>query len=335
MPRQSKPFLRKQTQSWYCSIGGKQISLGKDRESAFAKFHELMSDRESITSELVTLYDLSQSYLDWCKANRKSTTYDKHRLYLRSFIDHVGKQLKTARLKQHHITKWKDSNPNWSDNSANDAISIVQRMINWAVDEGYLHRTPIPKVKKPRRRRRDVVYTDAQWKEITIHARGPVLDLLNFLYLTGCRPIEARTLEAKHIHDDLIIFPADESKGETDPRVVFLTPEAKAIVDRLANADRQGPVFRNNRGNPWTKNAIKCAMTRITEKVGFRVIAYGTRHSYATNALTQGGVDPVSLAHLMGHKDAAMVSRVYSHIAKNPDYLRAQARKAILRRTEH
>jgi len=177
-----------------------------------------------------------------------------------------------------------------------------------------------------------VVYTDAQWNKITSHAKGPVLDLLNFLYLTGCRPIEARILEAKHIHDDLIIFPADESKGEVDPRVIFLPPEAKEIVDRLRLTNVDGYVFRNSRGNSWTKHAVKCAMARITEKVGFRVIAYGTRHSYATNALPQGGVDPVSLAHLMGHKDPTMVSRVYSHIAKNPNFLREQARKAISRR---
>ncbi|MEO9590133.1 tyrosine-type recombinase/integrase [Rhodopirellula bahusiensis] len=334
MPRQPKPFFRKQTQSWYCSIGGKQISLGKDREAALQKFHELMTDPDAVSSELVTLYELSQAYLDWCKLNRNATTYRKHLLYLRGFIDHVGKRLKIAQLKQHHISKWKDSNSSWSDNSANDAISIVQRMINWALDEGYLKRTPIPKVKKPRRRRRDVVYTDSQWKTITDNAKGPVLELLEFLYLTGCRPIEARILEGKHVHDDLIIYPADQSKGETDPRVIFLSPDAKAIVDRRSEKVASGPLFLNSHGNPWTKHAVKCAMSRISKKVGFRVIAYGTRHSYATNALTQGGVDPVSLSHLMGHKDAAMVSRVYSHIAKNPDYLRAQAKQALVRRSQ-
>ena len=143
MPRQPKPYFRKQTKSWYCSIGGKQISLGKDCEAAHVKFHQLMTDRDAISSELVTIYELSQAYLDWCKSNRKKTTYDKHLLYLKSFVAQVGKRMKTAALKQHHLTKWKDGNPSWSDNSANDAISIVQRMINWAVDEGYLDRTPI------------------------------------------------------------------------------------------------------------------------------------------------------------------------------------------------
>ena len=66
----------------------------------------------------------------------------------------------------------------------------------------------------------------------------------------------------------------------------------------------------------------------MSKKLGFRVIAYGARHSFATTALVNGGVDPISLSHLMGHKDTAMVSRIYSHVAKNTDYLRQQAQKA-------
>ncbi len=86
MPRQPKPYMRKQTKSWYCSIGGKQISLGKDREAAHAKYHELMTDRESAATDRTTLYELSQSYLDWCESNRKPATYERHRHFLKSFI---------------------------------------------------------------------------------------------------------------------------------------------------------------------------------------------------------------------------------------------------------
>ncbi|MEL6110238.1 MAG: hypothetical protein AAFU85_29875 [Planctomycetota bacterium] len=39
MSRRPKPFFRKQTQSWYFSTGGKQINLGKERDSALATFH--------------------------------------------------------------------------------------------------------------------------------------------------------------------------------------------------------------------------------------------------------------------------------------------------------
>ncbi|MCG8653016.1 MAG: tyrosine-type recombinase/integrase [Pirellulales bacterium] len=320
MPRKPKPFFRKQTQSWYCSIGGRQIPLGKNEELAHQKFHELMADQGSVSSELTTLYDLSQTYLDWCKANRSEATYDKHLYFLKSFIGFVGKRLKIAALKQHHLTKWLADNPDWGANSGNDAISIVQRMINWAIEEGYVDRQPIARMKKPRRKRRDVVYTEAQWASIKENAHPSIIDLLDFLYLTGCRPQEARGIEARHIHDDLVIFPADESKGETDPRVIFLPPEAKSITDRLLVLHPSGALFRNSRGNAWTKNAVNWSLRRVTAKVGFRVIAYGARHSYATNALTQGGVDPVSLSHFMGHKDPTMVSRDerLKRIRKNP-----------------
>lgn len=328
MPRQPKPFFRKQTKSWYCSIAGRQISLGKNREAAFEKFHELMSDREQIKSELTTLYEISQVYLDWCEANRKPATYSRHRYYLKSFIDSVGKRLRPSQLRVHLVRKWHEG-LGIGSTAQNDAVGIVQRMLNWAVEQEYLHRIPVAGMKKPRRKRRDVFYTADQWQKIRENTTGPLIDLLDFLYLTGCRPLEARSIEARHIHDDLVIFPADESKGEHEPRVIYLVPDAKAILDRLAENQPDGPVFRNERGNPWTKDSIKCKLTRVSKKVGFRVIAYGARHSFATHALSEGGVDPISVAHLMGHKDAAMISRVYSHLSKNPQFLRQQALKAI------
>ena len=50
MARPSKPFFRKQTKSWYCSINGRQISLGKDREAAHKKFHTLMAAASSLAT---------------------------------------------------------------------------------------------------------------------------------------------------------------------------------------------------------------------------------------------------------------------------------------------
>lgn len=328
MPRKPKPFFRKQTQSWYCTINGTQIRLGKTKAEADKKFHELMTDRDTVGAEITTLYALSQQYLTWVQQHRAETTYDKHLHYLKSFIGSVGKRLKIGQVKQHHLTKWTDAHPNWSGNVANDAISIVQRMLNWAVEEGYLKYTPLPKVRKPPRRRRDIVYTKDQWQKIRDAATGPLGELLDFLYWTGCRPIEARSVEKRHVHDDLIIFPADESKGEAYPRVIFLSPQPKEIIDRLMETHPEGPLFRNADGNPWKKNSIKCRLNRMSKKLGFRVIAYGARHTFATEALISGGVDPISLSHLMGHKDPSMVSRVYSHVSKNTDFLRQQAQKA-------
>ncbi|WP_425395047.1 tyrosine-type recombinase/integrase [Aeoliella sp.] len=327
MPRQPKPYLRKQTNSWYCSIGGRQISLGKNREAAFEKFHALMADRDEIKCESTTLYALSQVYLDWCQAHRKPGTYNLHRHYLKLFIEYIGRTRRPSKLKTGNVTAWLDG-MEMTSTAKNGALAVVQRMLNWAVEQEYLNRNPIKGMKRPKSKRRDIIYTDAQWEKIKQHADEPLAQLLDFLCLTGCRPLEARTLEARHLHGDLVIFPADESKGEFESRVIYLVPDAKSIVESLAMVNPEGALFRNSRGKPWTKNAINLRLERISKKVGFRVIAYGARHTFATNALA-AGIDSVSLAHLMGHRDPTMVSKVYSHLSKNPQFLRQQAQNAV------
>ena len=43
--RQAKPWFRKSTKTWYVQLDGRQVPLGKDKEQANRKYHELMSGR--------------------------------------------------------------------------------------------------------------------------------------------------------------------------------------------------------------------------------------------------------------------------------------------------
>jgi integrase len=54
---------------------------------------------------------------------------------------------------------------------------------------------------------------------------------------------------------------------------------------------------------------------------------YALRHSWATNAL-QRGVDALTVAILMGHKDPSQLAKVYQHLSHNPKHLLEQAKKA-------
>lgn len=58
-----------------------------------------------------------------------------------------------------------------------------------------------------------------------------------------------------------------------------------------------------------------------------RYSLYSLRHSWSTNALKRG-VDPLTVAILMGHQDPGTLSKVYQHLALSPDHMLAQARKA-------
>ena len=55
---------------------------------------------------------------------------------------------------------------------------------------------------------------------------------------------------------------------------------------------------------------------------------YVLRHSWATHAL-QRGVDPLTVAILMGHSDPSMLAKVYQYLSLNPTHLRSQLEKAV------
>lgn len=55
---------------------------------------------------------------------------------------------------------------------------------------------------------------------------------------------------------------------------------------------------------------------------------YALRHSWATRAL-QSGLDALTVAVLMGHNDPSTLSRVYQHLAHNPEHMSKQAQIAL------
>jgi integrase len=58
-----------------------------------------------------------------------------------------------------------------------------------------------------------------------------------------------------------------------------------------------------------------------------RYSLYTFRHSWCTHALERG-VDAVTVATLMGHKDTTMISRHYAHLMHRRDHLRESVRRA-------
>ena len=330
--RQPKPFFRKFTKSWYVQIRGKQINLGRDRKQAWARYRQLTASPEELDAHTTTVHGLFDLYLAWVQKNRSAATYDAARRYLSSFARTLPKSLVVSKLAPSYITTWMSDHATWGDTTRNDAISHVQRAFHWAVNQRLLTRYPLPKLEdKPSRKRREVVYSPAEFQAIlnAIPDRE-FRDLLEFLWETGCRPIEARILEATHVDiaKKIAILPPSSNKTRKAERVIILNQKATEICRRLVCQHPDGAIFRNTRGRPWTKDSINCRFQRLKKKLGKqKMCAYGIRHSYATEGL-KNDVDPVSLAMLMGHQDASMVATTYQHLAQDHEHLRRQSERA-------
>jgi len=338
MPRSPRPWFRRQTGSWYVCIDGKQVPLSKDRDEAHRIWHRFMARRQRVPAADApdaTVASILDTFLVWCRDNRRRRTFDVYRQYLQSFLDHAGKELLADELKPFHVMRWVEQHPDWSASTKNLAIRSVQRPFNWAVRQGFLDRSPVANVEKPTPGRREAVLSNNEWQAaLELFAGDPFQDLLVALRETGCRVHEARTVEARHFvetrHGDqeiaLWVFPAAESKKNRQ-RTVVLTDRVRDMCRRLTAKYPKGPMFRNRQGRAWSKNAIVCRFRRLRERLSLPegTTATTIRHTYCTRAL-ESGVDPVTLATLMGHADTSMVARVYAHLQL--DHLKRAAQQA-------
>ena len=100
MRKAVKSWYRAQTDTWYTTIGGKQVPLARGREQkaeAERAFHRLMLDHgEGIdrpaaaqSTNVVALFDL---FLDHSRTNHEPDTYRLYRYFLQSFCDWVKRK---------------------------------------------------------------------------------------------------------------------------------------------------------------------------------------------------------------------------------------------------
>ena len=325
--RQPKPFFRKQTQSWYLQLAGKQINLGKDEAEAWKKYHRLMEGflKGEVQAD-DTVANVLNRYLAWARDHRAESTFKKKKLpFLRSFGRYVGKRLKVSELRAYHVQRWVDQSfRGRSPTTQNIAIVEVQAALNWAAQYQYIERNPIAKMPKPRPNMRECVLPAARWPELIKAIKDEAFrDYVAVMVMTGARPQEMRRMEARHFDKDFrrIVFPASESKGKRRPRAVYLPDEAYQIVERLTGHYTSGPIFRNSKGEPWTKNAVTWRFQRLKKKLNEpKLCATVLRHSWAHHQLREGS-DSHLVSALMGHTSGRMLEERYGHINQAPDVL--------------
>jgi integrase len=324
--RQSKPWYRKQTNSWYVQINGKQFNLGRDRSKAFEEYHRLMSGQSQTHSDILA-HSLIDQYVDWMEVHRAQSTVAIRKLILASFQSRLPKSLRADQLRPFHVMEWLV--PAHSSTTQSDRITIIKTVWNWGVSMGYLATNPIEKMPKPQRKVRQDFLPVERWPELLGAATDlQFKDFLSVMLLTGARTQEMLIFKAKHFDGARLILPIEQSKGRKRSRVIYLPSEALAIIERLAHQHPEGTLFRNSRGRAWTRNSVRIRFRRLKEILGMPSLCSTTlRHSYAHYRLTSGQ-DALTVAKLMGHVDTRMLSTRYGHLEANIDYMQKAADKS-------
>jgi integrase len=338
MAHYPKPFFRPARGLWYVQVDGKQINLGNDESAAFKVYHGLMQLRAETpqavqpVSRNPLVVVIVDEFLDWSEKHRSPDTYRWYKDRLESFCKTIDPSLSTDDLRPHHVQKWVDNYPvPLKSGSRRNLIASVKRAMKWAEEQGYIEHSRIALMKKPACGRKEQVVTPEQFQSLIARYKDEQFrDLLTVTWETGCRPQESLRVEARHVDvaGSRWVFPASESKGKKIPRVVYLTPKALEITQRLMTQHPTGPIFRNTDGKPWNPYATNCRFQHVRRKTGIKFSLYALRHSFATHALMKG-VDCITVAMLLGHADPSMLAKTYQHITQSPSYMQQQLQRAV------
>ena len=223
------------------------------------------------------------------------------------------------------VERWLAAHPGWKSHRA--ALQAVRRVMNYCVGVKALDANPLRGLKVAKVGQRETYLTPEVEQAIYTRCkrvakrsgkeRSPALALaVQVLVRTGCRPdIEFNSLEARHVEEtprgQRWHFPAAEAKGRKKSRTIYVAPEIAEITRQRIALHPTGPLFRNERDDPWTLDGLQSAFKRLRgalDRLGVAyvkpLIPYTCRHTFAKRML--GGywgpaVTLEVLAGLMGN----------------------------------
>ena len=345
-------WYRAANHSWYATFmaNGRQTQR-KLLKGPNDKIHKKLAEQKMLEElkahppsqkksapDWLTVRGVLKGFLRHSRKHHEPTTYDWYKNFFRSFARLYG-NLRVSELAKKHVRRWLEKS-GYNPTSQNRGVGALQRAFNWAVEEEHISVNPIAHVRKPKGLVRDRILTVEERELILSSIKGPAFrEFVHGMTLTGCRPGEVARVnrEIVNLEAGLWIFTKHKTVKKTGKsRIVYLCPEALELTKRLvANCLDDGPIFRNSRGKPWTRNAIRIRFRNLRKKHPELkgVIAYTYRSSFATDAL-EAGVPDATVAQLLGHTNTGTLHKFYARLSHKVEHMKDAAEKATQDRPE-
>lgn len=200
----------------------------------------------------------------------------------------------------------KKERDNNSDCNINNYRRVLNSFYSWAVEEEYIPKNPVAKVKKIRTEKYvKKAFKDVELEKLRMEAINDVrlTALLEVLLSTGCRISEVRNMNRNDVDGDEIIV---KGKGKKE-RVVYLNAKARVTLKRyLESRDDNNPALFVSIDKPHARLEIS-GMGILIRELGKRAEVPDThphrfRRTAATMALNRGmPIDQVQ--QMLGHAD--------------------------------
>ena len=252
-----------------------------------------------------------------CYVRYKPSTRDTTDSYLRVRLLPAFGSVALDRIAPADVHDWFDRSSARAPGAANRALEILHQILNYAVSCEHIPANPSrgirqnPKTRITRFLSKGEIGRLHRTLDRCVAERprlAPPADIVRLLLLTGCRVSEIRCLRRRDLKGGTL----DLGDSKTGPRPVYLSAEARAILDRQPR--HAGPyVFPSPKDAGRPRSPIDGFWLRVRRRSGLDdVRLHDLRHTFASHAVMQGLPLPV-VARLLGHRNVRMTLR-YAHV---------------------
>ena len=237
-------------------------------------------------------------------------TLDQYKRELIFLVKHLDKptiEVTTNDLRE-YLTKFSAM----AQRSINRKISTLKAYYTWLVDEEYLEKNPMRKIKTPKEP--DMLPRNLSHEDVELlrwHPKSPRNQaIMELLVSSGMRIGELVRLN----RDDLIMTNRQirvVGKGNKE-RLVFFGPIAKFCIITYLNSrkDDNQALLTNKYGRRLTIRSIEMQIKEEAKRAGIKdkVTPHMLRHTFATGMYEQGA-DIDFIARLLGHHSSETTRR--------------------------
>lgn len=274
-----------------CWIDGVQHILAKGEDdadrgpvylSAMERFTKLLGQEEDKTTADYKVSAVFNAYrLSIADRPKRLERFDE---IVKGFNDDYGNR-PVGKLLPVDVDHWLATKGTWGANTRRLAGALILSAFAYAARKGLIPQSPF--VDGAGRVRIDLPAPLVRGEEATMPAplmdlleanatgqrgdRDALRQLLRLLRATGARPAEIVRAEAFNFSKGRIVYRWNTVRGYVwknarktkRDRHVYLTPELTEYAERCCQRFPTGPIFRSNRGLPWTSDSLSWQWRRL------------------------------------------------------------------------
>lgn len=318
--------------------GPKDDPDGPTYAQAVEAFARVIRDKENKGTDFYAVSAVFNRYLEHLErqdAERGKRYAKQWQRAVRPFVDKFGAE-GAYKIKPLHLTEIFTAHPHWGPGTRRQFSIAVGSAFKYAARQGYIPTDPLSgKVQKPEAlfRGREFLLPDELIHLLLEGITHPdARRLFRFIYLTGCRPIEARHIKCENYRNGRFVLLANAPAGEyrhktgrktKKDRVIHVPP---AMVDELAAvvlARPRGYVFQTRRGSLFRASTLAfhwCKGRDHPPAADYmrehhidpdHVIPYSLRHTFLSRWVDTGR--SVYIAAQLCGTSVTMIERCYGH----------------------